>query len=377
MKSDSGADPASGSRAEPRRAAADQPRDQPRERPEDRSGDRTRAQGRPTARTGQRAGGLRTVLHAAPHFPSWPQDMATDTSTGARAATGTVTGAGIDTGAAVRPDRSPQEERPLAVHQVTGPHARELVLRELAAEVCESTDMLRLHPPPLDRDESRWRLEADAALARRGVRVRALYPRALLTEPAHVRFLHELSDAGVVVRVIDHAAHDMLIFDRHTVCLPGDEPPAPRASCTTASPGGRPDTTERTESTQRAESTEQAESTEPPVGPGPSMIRVRGTALVRSFTAIYESYWQRATPLPLAGTGLRHAALGELERAVIRLMTNGYGDDRIARRLGIERRTVEDVMAALMERLGAGSRFEVGYKLARALDPSELSPGCG
>ncbi len=57
---------------------------------------------------------------------------------------------------------------------------------------------------------------------------------------------------------------------------------------------------------------------------------------------------------------------------MIRLMTNGYGDDRIARKLGIDRVVVEDVMAALMERLGAGSRFEVGYKLARELDPRDL-----
>lgn len=53
-------------------------------------------------------------------------------------------------------------------------------------------------------------------------------------------------------------------------------------------------------------------------------------------------------------------------------MTNGYCDDRIARKLGIDRVVVEDVMAALMQRLGAGSRFEVGYKLARALDPQDL-----
>ncbi|SEG27541.1 regulatory protein, luxR family [Actinacidiphila yanglinensis] len=308
-------------------------------------------------------GDLREVLHAATHVG---YRLAINSnrpggwrSTEAHPRTGTDpdAGAGTSTGS----HRSSGQQT-AAVDQFSGPYAGALILRELAAGLSESVDTLYQVPPPLDRTGAQWRLEADAAPARRGVRVRALYPRAVLGDPAGARFLQELSEAGVIVRVVDHTAHDMLIFDRHTVCLPAEYPsaapagpgsPVPLRPARPVGPAGTPG------------------------APGPSLLRVRGSALVRSFTAIYESYWQRATPLPLAGARLRQAALGELERAVIRLMTNGYGDDRIARRLGIERRTVEDVMAALMERLGAGSRFEVGYKLARALDPSELSPGAG
>jgi DNA-binding CsgD family transcriptional regulator len=227
------------------------------------------------------------------------------------------------------------------VDQFAGTHAREVVLRDLAAEVRRSADALRQEALPHDRGELDRRLEAEAGPARRGVRVRALYPHTLLGEPAHARFLHDLSEAGVIVRVTDHVPHDMLIFDRHTVCLPGQ---------------GAADPSHR----------------QPP-----AMIRIRGSVLVRSLTSIYESYWQRATPLPLARTRLHEQPLDEQERAVIRLMTSGYGDARIARKLGIEQRAVEDVMAALMERLGAGSRFEVGYKLARALGPWDLWPGNG
>ncbi|BBA98145.1 putative transcriptional regulator [Actinacidiphila reveromycinica] len=301
---------------------------------------------------------------------------------GPKAGTGTGRGTGASAGWAAG---GLPERRQVAVDQFPGPHAGELVLRELAAAARESADTLHHDPPPLDRPELEWRLEADAALARRGVRVRAVYPRAALHEPLRARFLQELSDAGVIVRVIDHVAHDLMIFDRHTVCLPScDRParrrafhsaPAPSAGCEHGDgfdAPGAPGSPSAHGAPGRVGATG---ASEPPEPAGPSLLRVRGSALVRSFTAIHESYWQRATPLPLAGTGLRHAALGEMERAVIRLMTNGYGDDRIARKLHIERQAVEDVMAALMERLGAGSRFEVGYKLARALDPSELSPG--
>jgi DNA-binding NarL/FixJ family response regulator len=173
--------------------------------------------------------------------------------------------------------------------------------------------------------------EALARLAQRGIRVRALFPRTLLSVPEHARGLRELSDVGVTVRVADHVAHDMLVFDGVTVCLPG---------C---------------------------------VGDfSESMIRVRGALLARSFATIYESYWQRATPLSRASARPHHAGMSAQERAVVRLMTNGYSDDRIARKLGIDTEVVQDVMTSLMQRLGAGSRFEVGYKLARELDPRDL-----
>lgn len=321
----------------------------------------------------QPAGVATQEPHAPPYvgYTAGGAGMGMGTGTGAGTGTGTGTGAGTgtDQGAGGLPERVQ-----VTVDQFSGPHAGELVLRELAAAVRRSADTLHQDLPPLDRAELEWRLEADAALARRGVRVRAVYSRAVLGEPVRARFLQELSDAGVIVRVIDHVAHDMLIFDRHTVCLPASDRPAPRAGYGPAGPDALDGAPGASRSPDAPDTPDGPNGSEPP---GPSLLRVRGSALVRSFTAIHESYWQRATPLPLAGAGLRHAALGELERAVIRLMTSGYGDDRIARKLRIERQAVEDVMAALMERLGAGSRFEVGYKLARALDPSELSPGHG
>jgi DNA-binding CsgD family transcriptional regulator len=223
-----------------------------------------------------------------------------------------------------RPAASARRQEQVLVDQFTGPAGRDCALLDTSAQLRETLDAAYQR---LDRAGP----EALARPARRGVRVRALYPRTLLSVPAQARGLRELSEQGVIIRVMDHVAHDMLVFDRNTVCLPG----------------GLGDLSE-------------------------SLIRIRGTVLVRSFASIYESYWQRATPLSLAGARPYHAGMSAQERAVVRLMTNGYSDDRIATKLRIDVSVVRDVMTSLMERLGAGSRFEVGYKLARELDPRDL-----
>lgn len=231
--------------------------------------------------------------------------------------------------------RVPEGTARVVVEEYPLPQQHEQVLRELTATVRESADALRQGGGWTGGAGLEAVLALDAAMARRGVRVRAVYPRALLAVPRHAAHLRQVSDAGVSVRVLDHVPHDLLVFDRQTACLT---------------------------SGQTCGAGEQA----------PPLVRVRGPLLAASFAAIYESYWQRATPLSRTSAGPHHAQLSAREREVIRLMTNGYSDDRIARKLGITTPDVQSVMTALMERLDAGSRFEAGYKLAREVDPRDL-----
>lgn len=243
-----------------------------------------------------------------------------------------VPGAVFDAGAA-KPG-APGGRPKVVVEEYPLPHQHEQVLRELADAVRESADTLRRGGDAAGAAGFAAGSALDTAMAGRGVRVRAVYPRALLAVPRHAAHLRRISDAGVSVRVLDHVPHDLLVFDRHTVCL-------------TAEPAGS------------------APGTAP-------LVRVKGPLLAASFTAIFESYWQQAMPLSRTSAGSHHAHLGAREKAVIRLMTNGYSDDRIARKLGITTREVQSVVTALMERLDAGSRFEAGYKLAREVDPRDL-----
>ncbi|MBD0735406.1 helix-turn-helix transcriptional regulator [Streptomyces sp. CBMA29] len=226
-------------------------------------------------------------------------------------------------------------------------------LADIDATARESVDSLHPGPMPQDMAVLEHSLAGDAALVRRGVRVRALYPRSLLQIPKYNKYLNDLTDVGVGVRLIDHGPHDLLVVDRHTVVLPGV--PHVRSS----------------------------------------MTLVRGAVLARSYVSVYEDYWLRAKPMPHMAhmahmAHMPHMGRGgqgtpdsdddtgaapdftDQERTIIRLMANGYSDDRIARTLGVARRTVQRVMTKLMERLQVSSRFEVGMKLARLLDPDNL-----
>lgn len=221
----------------------------------------------------------------------------------------------------------------VVVQHFEDPETRQSALADIDATARESVDSLHPGPMPLEMAVLERSLAGDAAMVRRGLRVRALYPRSLLQVPKYSKYLHDLTDAGVSVRLIDHGPHDLLVVDRHTVVLPG----VPHEQST-------------------------------------SMTLVRGAVLARSYVSIYGDYWLRAAPMPHVARGGADddTDFTDQERTIIRLMANGYSDDRIARTLGVARRTVQRVMTKLMERLQVSSRFEVGMKLARLLDPEDL-----
>jgi DNA-binding NarL/FixJ family response regulator len=56
--------------------------------------------------------------------------------------------------------------------------------------------------------------------------------------------------------------------------------------------------------------------------------------------------------------------LQPLEREVLRRLTTGSTDEAAARELGIALRTYRRVVARMMVRLGARSRFQAGYLAA-------------
>jgi DNA-binding CsgD family transcriptional regulator len=53
------------------------------------------------------------------------------------------------------------------------------------------------------------------------------------------------------------------------------------------------------------------------------------------------------------------------ERALLRLLAAGLTDEAAARRLGISVRTARRQVAVLMDKLGASSRFQAGYRAAQ------------
>lgn len=237
-----------------------------------------------------------------------------------------------------------------AVEPYAGAHGRERVLRALAGTTALSADCLYRGGLPGDPAVLEAYLEMTGRLVRRGVRVRALCTPAMLRAPGGARYARHVVAAGAQVRVADRVGHAMLICDGRTVCLPD---------------GGGGD-------------------------PGdPGVLCITSPRLARTFLTVYETYWRRAVPYPPANAAppvrtvgdappapaepaVPAPQLGSFEQAVVRLMAAGRDDDAIARELGVDAGTVAGVMAGLMRRLGAATRFEAGIRLARALEHGRL-----
>ncbi len=100
-----------------------------------------------------------------------------------------------------------------------------------------------------------------------------------------------------------------------------------------------------------------------PVGAsGPVSLIVHPSALLNALVGIFGSLWQLAVPLSLERPA---EGLDAPDRAIVTLMAAGATDEVIARRLNISRRSVVRRTGALLERLGATTRFQAGVQAAR------------
>jgi DNA-binding NarL/FixJ family response regulator len=80
--------------------------------------------------------------------------------------------------------------------------------------------------------------------------------------------------------------------------------------------------------------------------------------------AYFEQLWHKATPFG-AGRARDDEGLTSQERVLLVLLSQGMTDEVAARRLGLSLRTVRRMMADLMDRLGAKSRFEAGMRASQ------------
>ncbi|EIE99556.1 helix-turn-helix transcriptional regulator [Saccharomonospora glauca] len=86
-------------------------------------------------------------------------------------------------------------------------------------------------------------------------------------------------------------------------------------------------------------------------------------SVVGAAVALFERVWESAAPPGGADAGADD--LAPREREVLVLLASGRTDESVATMLGISVRTVRRLVAGLLERLGARSRFEAGAKAAR------------
>ncbi|MEZ0095315.1 LuxR C-terminal-related transcriptional regulator [Streptacidiphilus sp. EB129] len=93
-------------------------------------------------------------------------------------------------------------------------------------------------------------------------------------------------------------------------------------------------------------------------------LMLHSPPVVQAIQALFEAYWQHATPFgePVKAPD---GGLTPQEREVLHLLASGITDEAAARALGIGVRTERRIVAELMDRLQATSRFEAGVKAAK------------
>src|SRR5262249_25614450 len=89
-------------------------------------------------------------------------------------------------------------------------------------------------------------------------------------------------------------------------------------------------------------------------------ILLRSPALIVGLCALFDGIWKGATSLHARRRPRDTPGLTSQGRASLSLMGEGHPDEVIARRLAVSVRTCRRVIADLMERLDARSRFQAG-----------------
>jgi DNA-binding CsgD family transcriptional regulator/sugar-specific transcriptional regulator TrmB len=94
-------------------------------------------------------------------------------------------------------------------------------------------------------------------------------------------------------------------------------------------------------------------------------LHVTEPGIVAALLDCFEQAWNTAVPLGAVHPEDPTTGLTGTERELLRLLGTGLTDEAAGQRLGLSVRTVRRHMAAIMERLGATSRFEAGLKAAQ------------
>lgn len=158
---------------------------------------------------------------------------------------------------------------------------------------------------------------------RRGVRYRVLFPDRARTVPALALRLGSLALAGAEVRTVPDVPTDATVVDEAVAMLPSELR------------DGR--------------------------SGGVAVFRL--PSVVSTVVELFERVWPSAVSL-MASDVPQGAGLTERERELLALLSVGCTDEVAAARLGISVRTVRRMMSAIMNRLGARSRFQAGIKAA-------------
>lgn len=157
-----------------------------------------------------------------------------------------------------------------------------------------------------------------------GLRLRTVFDRSLLDDPAHVRRIIDGAEAGEDARVAQ-VPLKLALIDREWAMLP-----------LLHAAGRTPE----------------------------AVVIVRHSVLLDSLLALFESVWEHAVEIrPQGGELVEVSGASEAEfRQLANLLATGMTDVAIAHQLGVSQRTVRRRIKDLMDELRADSRFLAGVR---------------
>jgi len=181
--------------------------------------------------------------------------------------------------------------------------------------------------------------KADLKAFERGVYSRAIFLTSVLTEsasrsatvaaPRMLSYLDWLVEQGAEVRTAQELPIRMIISDQKTAILPLD----PLSSAMKG------------------------------------ILVVKDVGTVRALCALFENLWAAAKPYGTSfdiSSGFAADRITIRDREVLSLLSEGMRDSDIATRMGVKERTARSYVKTIGRKLGARSRFELGYKAALA-----------
>src|SRR5262249_33660608 len=95
----------------------------------------------------------------------------------------------------------------------------------------------------------------------------------------------------------------------------------------------------------------------------PSAAVIRSSELLDALVALFESFWEHATPL--GPDGAAAGELGEADVLLLSLVVSGLPDKSIATHLSVSKRTVQRRLDKLMALAGADTRTGLAFQAAR------------
>ncbi|MGF1431188.1 LuxR C-terminal-related transcriptional regulator [Kitasatospora sp. LaBMicrA B282] len=163
----------------------------------------------------------------------------------------------------------------------------------------------------------------NSELLGRGVSMRSVYLDSVRKDRATTRHAEWLTELGGEVRTVPALPLRMIILDRRVALVPID-----------------PNDTRK----------------------GAVQLSTKG--VITALVSLFEQVWENAIPFG-APKERDEQGLTRQEQELLRLLGQGCTDEAAGKQLGLSVRTVRRIMADLMERLGARSRFEAGLHAGR------------